>query len=80
MDSDDEVYSGTTSLLKHGADVKAQNSQGSTLLHKLFKDGSHMYQKDIIQFLLKSGADLSIRDKQGKTPKDLNDELPKWQR
>ncbi|KAL5338040.1 ankyrin repeat-containing domain protein [Aspergillus crustosus] len=76
----DEVHSGTKCLLKHGADINAQDSEGSTLPHKLSKVDPRTYYKNIVQFLLESGADLSIRDKQGKTPKDWNDELPEYRR
>lgn len=48
-------------LISYGADINAQNDYGHTLLHMLV-------DPEFVPIVLNSGADLEIRDKQGRTP------------
>ncbi len=66
------------SLLRNGADVRLKNTSGSTPLHLAVQNTgkggtgspeSKALQKETIELLLKSGADLEDRDGRGKTAK-----------
>jgi len=48
-------------LLKHGADIDAQNDEGMALLHVLI-------DPKFIDIALQYGADPDLRDKKGRTP------------
>lgn len=54
-------------LISRGANINYQNSAGRTALHVACNPGN----VEIIKLLLDHGADLSITDNQGKTPKDI---------
>ncbi len=53
--------------LEHGADVNAVNDAGQTVLHI----AAAQRGDDFIRFLVKSGARLDVKDKQGHTPLDI---------
>ena len=53
-------------LLKHGADVAARASCGSTSLHYACEAG----HAAVVETLLEHGADVEARDKYGETPRD----------
>lgn len=56
-------------LLRHHANVNAQNEMGATPLHDVIKgDGSPGSGKEIAEALIRNGADVSIKDHAGKTP------------
>ncbi len=62
-------------LLEHGADVNASNKDGWTSLHNAYAT-SLDYEEDgipspLIALLEKYGADPTIKDDQGRTPKDF---------
>jgi ankyrin repeat protein len=63
-------------LLDNGADINAVSELGRTPLHYAAMNGD----KELIEFLFKHGAKLSIKDKDGKTPLDLskNEVVTKW--
>lgn len=50
-------------LLSYDNDINAQNKSGNTPLH--YAEKLHM-----IQFLIENGADFTIKNNQGQTPKD----------
>lgn len=58
-------------LLKFGADINAQNLYGKTPLHRVVMNikRNHSLIK-IAKYLIKNGADPSIKDKKGMTPLD----------
>ncbi|KAL1395777.1 hypothetical protein pipiens_002796 [Culex pipiens pipiens] len=56
---------GTVQLLvDHGAAVNATDEEGNTALHLAFKDG----EAELIEVLVRNGADLSVKNKEGKVP------------
>jgi uncharacterized protein len=55
-------------LLRHGANVNFQDSRGRTALHRVLEKNSHRRH---IEMLLRSGADPTIRRRDGKSPLDL---------
>ena len=55
-------------LIKHGADINAQNPKGVSALHAAAKAG----YLSVLQVLIDAGADLYLQDKSGKTPLDLS--------
>ena len=57
-------------LLKHGAKADWDNGKGWTALHSAAVSGSLNSRKDIIDMLVKAGADLDKKDKCGWTPRD----------
>ncbi|NQU44885.1 ankyrin repeat domain-containing protein [bacterium] len=57
----------TESLIEHGANVNAKNSQGDTPLHDAIRVG----YMDVIPILLNHGADPMIPNNNGKTPLDF---------
>ena len=66
-------------LLESGIDVNKQNSRGCTALHDLAQypsDDTELLQEDVslARLLLSHGADVSIKDEQGKTVIDYTDE------
>ncbi|RDW72345.1 ankyrin repeat domain-containing protein [Aspergillus mulundensis] len=74
-DADDQR--GVKALIEYGADVNAQDDEGFTLLHRLLRRHDPPGNLgEFVDVLLEAGADPSIRDKEGKTAKDWNDELP----
>lgn len=60
-------YKKAEELLSYGADVNALDSSGDTLLHKALYTMPNM-QAGITEFLLKHGADYTLRDRDGMTP------------
>lgn len=51
-------------LLKHGANLDIQDEEGNTALHTAVKSGNI----ELIEILLKAGADRNIRNKEGHLP------------
>ena len=51
-------------ILKNGADVKTQDSQGKTALHYASFEGF----VEIAKLLIEYGAYINVKDKQGNTP------------
>lgn len=64
-------YQGVEALLQNGAQVDAKSLNGRTALHVAYEKG---YRDGLGKILLEYGADVTIRDKEGRTPADL---LPK---
>jgi ankyrin repeat protein len=54
-------------LVEHGADVRAQNKEGSTPLHLASRHGT----VGVARFLLEQGADVATEDNEGLTPLHL---------
>jgi ankyrin repeat protein len=54
-------------LLKHDADVEAQDDDHATPLHLAARNGKH----EFIQVLLNHGANVHARDKWSRTPFDV---------
>jgi ankyrin len=52
--------------LEYGHDLKAVNTRGQTALHGAVDRGP-----SVLEFLVRSGADLHARDKQGRTPLEI---------
>ena len=53
-----------TLLLQYGADANVRGEEGKTCLHKAAERG----YDEAVAFLLRNGADPSIRDDMGNTP------------
>lgn len=58
-------------LLRHGASVETSDNAGMTPLHWAAVKGS----KASIKHLVEAGADLDAKEGQGKTPRDMAEEL-----
>ena len=54
--------------IKHGIDLNFQDDSGKTALHYAME--RELYEVGVL--LIKNGADIYIKDKQGLSPKDLN--------
>ena len=55
-------------LVEHGADVNAQSSDtASSALH----EAAHSEQRAVIAYLIKHGADRTLKNSSGETPFDL---------
>ena len=55
-------------LVEHGADVSAQDKDGSTPLHLALSLWGNV---DVARMLVERGADVSAQDKDGSTPLEL---------
>ena len=55
-------------LIKHGAELNAQNPKGVSALHAAAKAG----YLNVLRVLIDAGADLAIQDNSGNTPLDLS--------
>lgn len=55
-------------LLERGADVRAHDTKGETVLHAVFSRRNWRLDLGPIMQLLKAGADLNARDDRGRTP------------
>ena len=60
-------FEGTKFLIDAGADVKKTFSDGSTMLHLAAETGA----AEMVQLLLSSGADPTIKNNGGLTPLDV---------
>jgi len=58
-------------LLRHGASIETFDNAGMTPLHWAAVKGS----KACIKHLMEAGADLNAKESQGKTPRDMAEEL-----
>ena len=62
-------------LVDHGADINAQSDSGNTALH----DAAAYMTHEIIEYLVKSGADPSVTNLDGKSPLDIS-KMPQYAR
>lgn len=58
------------SMLAGGADINEADGSGQTLLHRIARRGP-LSSEEMVGFLLKQGADPTIRDADGKTARDF---------
>jgi ankyrin repeat protein len=61
-----DVIAALTLCLDHGADINAFDNTGATALFAAVPRGD-----SIVKFLVERGADLDVKDKQGRTPLDV---------
>src|SRR5262249_20316769 len=54
-------------LADRGLDINAFNANGATALHNAVSQGAD----SVVRFLAERGAELDMRDKQGRTPLDI---------
>lgn len=59
-------------LMESGVNKNTQDNKGKTALHYAVQNGS--YFLDLIKEMIEKGADITIKDKEGKTPLDLASE------
>lgn len=69
---DKSYYSGIKSIIELGADVNSPTKYSDTPLHRLLLGNARVYNNPIydfnsIEFLIKNGADVSIKDADGNT-------------
>lgn len=62
-------------LVDYGADINAQSDSGNTALH----DAAAYMSHEIIEYLVKSGADPTVKNLDGKSPLDIS-KLPQYNR
>jgi hypothetical protein len=62
-------------LVDHGADINAQSDSGNTALH----DAAAYMSQEIIEYLIKSGANASVENLDGKSPFDIA-KMPQYAR
>jgi ankyrin repeat protein len=55
-------------LLEQGANIRAQDSKGETVLHAVFSRRNWRLDLGLVMLLLQQGADLEARDQHGWTP------------
>lgn len=55
-------------LLEQGADIRAHDSNGETVLHAVFSRRNWRLDLGLVMLLLQEGADLEARDQRGWTP------------
>jgi ankyrin repeat protein len=55
-------------LLEQGADIRAQDQKGETVLHAVFSRRNWRLDLGLVMLLLQQGADLEARDQRGWTP------------
>nr|GEV86244.1 potassium channel AKT1-like [Tanacetum cinerariifolium] len=56
-------------IIKHGGDVTVRNTIGTTALHKAISEE----KTQVVEFLIKNGANIDLPDVHGWTPRDLAD-------
>jgi ankyrin repeat protein len=64
--TDDAAIDAIALCLKHGADVNAFNNAGQTALHIAVERSDRL-----VEFLASQGAELDLKDKDGRTPLDV---------
>jgi hypothetical protein len=64
--TDDAAIEALSLCLKHGADVNAFNNAGQTALHIAVERSNRL-----VEFLAAQGAELDLKDKDGRTPLDV---------
>jgi ankyrin repeat protein len=64
--SEDDLVEAASLCLKWGADVNAFNSTGQTALHIAVERSDRL-----VKFLVERGAELDLKDKDGRTPLDV---------
>merc|ERR1712223_417785 len=62
-------------LVDYGGDINAQSDSGNTALH----DAAAYMSHEIIEYLVKSGADPTVKNLDGKSPLDIS-KLPQYNR
>lgn len=71
----DHKYEMLKALLEHGANPNVKRA-GQSALHELILDQpENPYRLDMMELLLNAGADVNVRDRQGKTPLDIAMEI-----
>ena len=66
LGTEDDTIEGMKLLLARGADVNATNSNGETAMHGAAQRGADR----VVQFLADHGAQLDVKNKEGRTPMD----------
>jgi hypothetical protein len=67
----------SSALLRAGADLHAQDGTGRTVLHHLFESATERSElaqcQEVLDLLLRSGADIFVRDQRGLLPEEAGD-------